>query len=266
MGRDPLGVELGRGGAVLVDHHGPSRPRRQRRLERGRVGRAGSQQAVGIELRAVDRVRVDAREVQLAGHHVGPERAPADFLARRPDRDQVTGVGRAQRGGELPGPGPGVVVRRVAEEPASGARRRDPRPAAPGRRASASRACAAWSAWSARIPGSACGWRPARHGTSQYASPTSPPVNRVGWSRMPSRRACPSTRSSTWRCASSKAPASGSIASQSRSIRAASRPSAAMSVKARSNASGPTRQGQSGPAGGTTWAPTGSVARPSTRR
>ena len=100
-----------------MDHDRPAGARRERGLERGRVRHPRRQEAVGIEVRLVDRVRVHGREIAVAGDHVGPARTPAPLLAGGPDRDERAGVDGPDRVDEGRRPGPRVVVRRVAEEP-----------------------------------------------------------------------------------------------------------------------------------------------------
>ena len=77
VGRDPLRIELRRRRPVLVDHDRPAGARRERGLERGSVRHPRPEQAVGIEVRLVDRVRVDRREVEVGRRPRRPGTAPS---------------------------------------------------------------------------------------------------------------------------------------------------------------------------------------------
>src|SRR5262249_60719150 len=81
------------------------------------MGHARGEERIGVEMGLVDRIRVNAREVEKVSHYVGTERATINVLPRRSNGDQVARIGGSHRLRECPRPGGGVSIGRVRKEP-----------------------------------------------------------------------------------------------------------------------------------------------------
>ena len=100
-----------------MHHHRPTGSGRESGFESTGVRHPRGEEPVRVQILLVDRVGVDAGEVQLGGDDISAERTPTHFLPRRPDRDQVLWIPSPDRPRDLMGPCPRISVRRVAEQP-----------------------------------------------------------------------------------------------------------------------------------------------------